>query len=302
MPEGNGKQKCFVIMPFSKTTDEHSEDYWNNHYNQFLKPLIEINPLIETFRSFPLKGDILRQIITDLVTAPIVVADLTDKNPNVYWELGVRQSFKHCTVTIAELGTNLPFDLHTKGTLFYQHDSIKNQKFITDFHTALSSCLIEPLAPDSQVLETIGGRGTLFQIITHEETLRKLDALLAEINVNKDLLDHIIVLCRENAEGRKKDKSFKAQSMTIKFRTMSVESLWVNRYIYADELFYDNLNKYLQGMDAYNDQLSFWTHSPTTFMEGIEKWLIEKKELVSPQIVELQVSITQHRKQISLLF
>jgi hypothetical protein len=34
-------QRCFVIMPFSETTPEHTEDYWTRHFDTFLKPLIE---------------------------------------------------------------------------------------------------------------------------------------------------------------------------------------------------------------------------------------------------------------------
>jgi len=107
------KTRCFVIMPFSQTSEHHTEEYWNNHYQAFLKPVIESHSLVP-YRSSPLRGDILRQIITELVTAPLVIADLTDANPNVYWELGVRQSFKHGTITIAENDTTLPFDLGVK--------------------------------------------------------------------------------------------------------------------------------------------------------------------------------------------
>jgi len=89
------REICFVITPFSKTTDEHTKRYWTEHFKSFLKPLIDENPDLEARRSKPLRGDILREIITDLVVSRVVVADLTDHNPNVYWELGVRQSFKH---------------------------------------------------------------------------------------------------------------------------------------------------------------------------------------------------------------
>ncbi len=30
------KRRCFVILPFSKTTEKHTEEYWNKHYNEFL--------------------------------------------------------------------------------------------------------------------------------------------------------------------------------------------------------------------------------------------------------------------------
>ena len=89
----------------------HTTEYWREFYEECLKPLIEKNANIVAFRSEALRGDILSQIITDLVYSDIVVADLTDANPNVYWELGVRQSFAHRTITIMESGQQLPFDL-----------------------------------------------------------------------------------------------------------------------------------------------------------------------------------------------
>jgi hypothetical protein len=95
----------------------------------------------------------------------MVVADLTDANPNVYWELGVRQSFKHGTVTIAQHGTTLPFDIGAKGTLFYYPENhIEMAEFEKRFRTAIEDCLMRPDRPDSHVLETISGRGTLFEI------------------------------------------------------------------------------------------------------------------------------------------
>ena len=126
-------RKCFVIMPFATTTPDHPEEYWTRHYNDFLKPNIEEGGQFVAERSTPMRGDILKQIIVDLVSSPVVVADLTDHNPNVFWELGVRQSFRHGTITIAEAGTRLPFDISGKGTLFYHpKDHVKNAAFVRD--------------------------------------------------------------------------------------------------------------------------------------------------------------------------
>jgi hypothetical protein len=70
-------------MPFSDS-ENHSAQYWKRHYTSYLKPLIEVSGKIEAFRSEPLRGDISSQIITDLINSDIVVADLTDHNPNVF--------------------------------------------------------------------------------------------------------------------------------------------------------------------------------------------------------------------------
>ena len=59
------KLKCFVIMPFSKTTEAHSEEYWDTHFEKIIKPAIESTKFLTAYRSSPLRGDVLRQIITN---------------------------------------------------------------------------------------------------------------------------------------------------------------------------------------------------------------------------------------------
>ena len=94
-------KKCFIIMPFSDTKS-HDEKYWNAHFEKFLKPVIEEVDDVEVSRSQPLRGGITSEIVLNLIKADIVVADLTDHNPNVFWELGVRLSMSNGTITIAE--------------------------------------------------------------------------------------------------------------------------------------------------------------------------------------------------------
>jgi hypothetical protein len=269
------KQKCFVIMPFSKTSDKHTEEYWTNHYNTFIKPLIELHHPLIAGRSSPLRGDILRQIITDLVTAKIVVADLTDANPNVYWELGVRQSFKHCTVTIAEDGTNLPFDLGGKGTLFYfPSNHIKLQDFQNKFHQAIDDCLTNSSLPDSHVLETINGRGTLHQILMRDDSIRRLDALISEIERNASNLQKTVDTCNANIQKDKESSGKKVKEsrefVTRRFSSVAVEMLVVSRYIDADKTFYQVAERYMDNLITLNDQLLVWEINPLTF----ESWLL----------------------------
>lgn len=37
------KKKCFVIMPFSKTTEEHDEAYWTEFFDTIQKIMEEKN-------------------------------------------------------------------------------------------------------------------------------------------------------------------------------------------------------------------------------------------------------------------
>jgi hypothetical protein len=48
------------------------------------------------------------RMISDVINAELVVADLTDLNPNAFYELGIRHAKEGPTIHIARLGTILP--------------------------------------------------------------------------------------------------------------------------------------------------------------------------------------------------
>jgi hypothetical protein len=247
----------------------------------YLKPLIEKNEKLEAFRSEPLRGNIASQIITDLVNADVVVADLTDFNPNVLWELGVRQSFKHCTITIAEANTQIPFHFSHKGILFYNGEHLDNETFEERFTASLKNCLEQPNEPDSPVLETLGGRGTLYSIIHAEENARRIEALRHEITYNKDELERIQNLCKENKEKRAKKESTSVHSKLLK--VPAVEFLRVNRYLDLEQGFYDLLSDYCTQVSAINARLIDWI----TFPEKTEAWLLRNIKAPIAKIVKL---------------
>ncbi len=288
------RETCFVIMPFSKTTKDHTKSYWTEHFKSFLKPLIEEYPGLEAHRSKALRGDILRQIITDLVVSHVVVADLTDHNPNVYWELGVRQSFKHGAVTIAEVGTDFPFDVSTKGTLFYYPTShLKTAEFRSDFKEAIQDCLTNPDRPDSHVLETLSGRGTLFEIFRREEAIRRLDAVLSECNVNLKCLNSVI----EQAQRNQKDPD-KRQFTGRRLRTSAAELLITTRYVDQDQSFFELAEEYLDDASSLNDQLNLWEHSPN----ATEKWILKVGASTKGLANRFKTEVTTAREALSKRF
>lgn len=287
-----GKRRCFIIMPFSQTTKEHTEEYWTDHFNEFLKPLIEHNGELEAYRSEALRGDILKSIITSLVSDPIVVADLTDHNSNVYWELGVRQSFKHGTITIKEEGTIIPFDLGTKGTLtYYPGDHIRYAQFSRDFQHALNDCLENPERPDSHVLETISGRGSIYEIIKREETIRRLDALLSECIYN---LETLIDFKRTSLKNQKKEiENFTYE--TTRLRTSAIELLLTNRYIFEENSLYDLTELQHSNLAAVNDQVNMWEYSKAI----TNRWLVGNIPTHIKDLEEFQGRIISIQKDLS---
>ena len=224
-------------MPFSETKS-HNEQYWKNHFEKFLKPMVEQTGFLEAYRSEPLRGDVLRTIITNLIKAHIVVADITDSNPNVFWELGVRQSFKNGTITIAEFGTEIPFDLSIKGVLwYYPKGHIKNSEFVQQFNKAVSDFRTNPNSPDSQVLDTISGRGSFYEILQKDEVIRRIDALIEETQYN----DFIAKIAEEGIEK-------KTGVGNLLFQVCSLELLVTHRYLDQPSTFYTKARSHLMSL------------------------------------------------------
>jgi hypothetical protein len=278
------KKRCYIMMPFSETTEKHTEEYWTKHYTDFLKPLVEQNPSIEVFRSKPIRGDIIKQIVSDLITSPLAIADITDMNPNVFWELGVRQSFRNGTITIAEGNLRLPFDLSPKGTLFYSDDHIKNAKFRNDLKQALEDCISFPETPDSSVLEAISGRGTLYAIIHGQEAIRKIEALIDEVNWNIHLLERISQKVAYN-ERNPTHTSW----ITSRFMEACLELLLTSRYLDGHKTLYIRAKIGFTSCLALNGQLN----NRHLHRKRTEKWLKKFIPMYTKRFKDVQDSLKE---------
>lgn len=113
------KKKCFVIMPFS-STNSCTKEQWSDIFENTIKAAVDHSGFdYECFRASLVIGNIIRDIFDNLYSADVVVADLTDKNANVFYELGVRHTLRNATILIAQNIEHIPFDLNTNATLIY---------------------------------------------------------------------------------------------------------------------------------------------------------------------------------------
>jgi len=63
-------------------------------------------------------GMISDRVVSDIIHADLVIADLTDLNANAFYELGIRHSTEKPTIHVAKAGTLLPFDTVAHRTIF----------------------------------------------------------------------------------------------------------------------------------------------------------------------------------------
>lgn len=86
-------------------------------------------------------GSITSKVIQNLISADLVVANLTNLNPNVMYELAVRHATQKPVVTLAEEETKLPFDIAGDRCVFFQNDLAGSQELQTSFRNAVSEAM-----------------------------------------------------------------------------------------------------------------------------------------------------------------
>lgn len=115
---------CFVIAPIGEanSVERLRSDQVFRHM---------ISPVVKEFDYKPERADLLsspgmitNQIMDYLFKSELVVADLTDHNPNVFYELALRHAFAKPVIPILKEGQKIPFDNNQVRTLFYDHNDL----------------------------------------------------------------------------------------------------------------------------------------------------------------------------------
>ncbi len=136
---------CFVIMPISD-----QEGYEKGHFRRVYDHIIK--PACENAGFEPIRADdevktnyIVLDIITKILESDIVICDLSAKNPNVLYELGLRQAFNKKALLIKDLKTDRIFDIQGLRTIDYneslrvdsvQKDIVSVSKSLKETHEA----------------------------------------------------------------------------------------------------------------------------------------------------------------------
>lgn len=115
------KKECGLIMPISSIeglTSEHWKDVLT-----ILNEAVEMSGFEPNLVSNGSDVGVIQQrIIQNLYKNPIVVCDVSAKNPNVMFELGLRLAFDKPTIIIKDDKTNYSFDTSPIEHLEYPRD------------------------------------------------------------------------------------------------------------------------------------------------------------------------------------
>ncbi|MGE5342300.1 MAG: hypothetical protein ACM3SY_12560 [Candidatus Omnitrophota bacterium] len=153
--------KCFVIMPFGDPEKEQERARQLDFiFSGVIKPCVESIeiPGREDEKIFCHRADksarpdeIITHIVENLVLSDIVIADLSGRNPNVFYELGVRHAVNNNTILIADNLDDVPFDLRGLRTITYKWDPEKIAVLQQLLKEAILEILNEPDKIDNPI-------------------------------------------------------------------------------------------------------------------------------------------------------
>lgn len=151
--------KCFVIMPFGNPKiDPEQARKLELIYSQWIKPTVEsikcgANESIVCHRADKelRPEEIITHIIENLITSELVIADLSGRNPNVFYELGVRHAVNNNTILIADDLDDIPFDLRGLRTIVYRYEPEQMLQLRNSLEQAIYEVLKEPDKIDNPV-------------------------------------------------------------------------------------------------------------------------------------------------------
>jgi hypothetical protein len=105
---------CFVLMPFKQEIKPVYED----HIKKVIVGLgLDCKRADDIFRNTAIIEDIWENINR----ARILIADLTDKNPNVFYEVGIAHTVGKNVILITQRIEDVPFDLHHLRHIQYEY-------------------------------------------------------------------------------------------------------------------------------------------------------------------------------------
>lgn len=216
MGEATNKSGFFVSQIGAKNSPERTRA--DEVYKYIVKPACAkfgINITRSDLESKP--GPVTHQIIKSLTTADVVIADVTGRNPNVNYELGVAHSFGQPLVILVDSSKSLPFDTQNERVIEIGDDgeigaakaeaaeaalSLALEVVMADTYvpenvvtSAASTQSLDALAPDDPIATELAGlRESMDQFELHLKMIRRSTSSKPKERVSLRLLKEFIEL------------------------------------------------------------------------------------------------------------
>lgn len=168
------KKKCFLITPIG-ASDSETRRFTDGLIKSTIKPMLtEMDIELFVAHEISSPGSITRQVIEHLLEDDLVIANLTELNPNVMYELAVRHAKRLPVVILAENDTDLPFDISDERSIFFENDMAGVEELKPKLKKAIASA-IKDKKPDNPIYRAVSSN-----IINESSVTKDVDKVLLE--------------------------------------------------------------------------------------------------------------------------
>jgi hypothetical protein len=166
------QKRCFVIMPIS-TPQSYDDEHFLRVYKHLIKPACEKADL-KTTRADEVQNTnyIVIDILKRIINSDIVICDLSSKNPNVLYELGIRQAFNLPSVLIKDKQTERIFDI--QGLRTYEYDEALRVDTVNEDIEELTSII------EKTIINEDNDINSLIQLLEVQQATISTDTKISE--------------------------------------------------------------------------------------------------------------------------
>lgn len=190
VPRRRVKRQAFVVMPFSPTQSCPAAGEWTEVFEHVFTPALR-GAGYHAVRLEPSSGNLTRSIIRNLHSSTIVLADVTDRNANVFYELGLRHALaRRGTIIVSQDERHVPSDLRGYWFTIYSRTPGAVARFRADLKALLSKIDADPTRPDSPVAEYMAEENHSGSLTLDRINAKQLGALYTELTGNISVLEN----------------------------------------------------------------------------------------------------------------
>lgn len=176
--ERQGK-KCFIITPIGNE-DSQTFRKAKGVIESTIKPVLQEYGFDDVRPAYEINepGKIGEQVIQRIINDDLVIANLTGNNPNVMYELAIRQMTGKPVINICESGTNLPFDIVEDRTIFFVNDMLGASELRTKLSYFLNEIRLDKEYTSNSILSSVKERSNMLEISSIQKQITQLNRIL----------------------------------------------------------------------------------------------------------------------------
>lgn len=198
---------CFIAMPITVHENEEAlygdPEHWAHVMNHLFIPAIEQAGFRSIVPSAKGTSMIHGQIVQNLTEADLVLCDLSQHNPNVLFELGVRTSLNKPVALVKDAHLGLPFDIQGLNT--HHYDASLSPWLLESQVELLSAHIADTVAVSQNINPLWKHFGVAISATSPASDGDPLDAKLQLILERLDHVERPIVVDLDRAYERPRD-------------------------------------------------------------------------------------------------